>query len=451
MWTRPHLLAALLLAAAPTGAAPPFEPSFIAGTPDPAGQTIGGTEIRNLVAQNGRLFAATGFWKDPANSPGPQILVLDAPGAPWRLDHVFDDRAPNGRHRRHVAISALAAVTLRTDATGARLPAPIALLLASTWDVTGRRTVFARDTAGAWSATVIAQDRPSPPFLPQIRAFAFHRDSQTGADLVFAGDTTGIFAAHVDPAAPGRLAWSAPEFTAAGTGADAFPGLTGRLRVSSFAEAGGRLFAAVGQQVWARQDGPTPSWRLLYTNPSPHYSQTGLRGLTAVTEPGGTPFLLAAVEGNAARIVRIDPLTGAEATDLDLAAFLNAAWSTRVSYVIGAYNDMAPLPGGALLIGLEAFIPPASPRPPGHTVLDVNHGLEGGGWFLIRHPGARYELCRVAASVPGIGENLVAVRTIAASPFPAEPGVFYLGGYDANDTPAHNSAWIVRARPASGC
>ena len=149
---------------------------------------------------------------------------------------------------------------------------------------------------------------------------------------------------------------------------DGFPGLTGRVRISSFAEAGGRVFAAIGQQVWVRQDGPSPSWQLFYTNPAPAFSETGLRGLTAVADGGGET-LLAAVEGRRSRIVRIDPRTGAETTDLDLAGFLDDAWHTRVSYVIGAYNDMPQIavPGGGegLLIGLEAFIPPAAPRPPG--------------------------------------------------------------------------------------
>ncbi len=109
--------------------------------------------------------------------------------------------------------------------------------------------------------------------------------------------------------------------------------------------------------------------------------------------------------------------------------------------MIAAYNDMAKS-GDDLLIGLEAFIPPAAPRPPGHTVLDVGHGLEAGGWFLVRHPGGRYELRQVTAAFPG---SLVAVRSIVASPFASEPGALYFAGYDANDTPAHGSAWIARA------
>lgn len=454
---RHRIVAVVALILAPVtswSAEPPlaFDVSYVAGTRDSAGGVMGGTEIRNLVVHDGRLFAANGYWKDTprvGGSSGAQILVLDAATAPWRIDHEFGELLPGGR-RRHLAISALTEVTFRTDSKGAPLAAPVSLLLASSWDVTGRRTVFARDDrTGEWSDTVLAEDKPSPGFLAQIRSFGFHRDRGTGVDLVVAGDTRGIFSGSYDPALAGHVRWmGTPELTTDGLPSDAFPGLSGRLRISSFAEAGGRFFAAIGQQVWVRQDGATPRWRLFYANPSPHYSQTGLRGLSAVSEFGKDEFLIAAVEGNEARIVRIDPETGAEATDLNLSGLLDTAWSTRVSYVIAGYNDMAkvarPPEGDDLMIGLEAFIPPNAPRPPGHTVLDVVHGLEAGAWFLIRHPGGRYELRQVTAQFPVIGRNLVAVRSIVASPFPGERGAIYVGGYDANDSPAHDTAWIAR-------
>lgn len=446
-------VAALWLMAA--GPAPgTFTPSYVAGSRDTAGRFMGGTEVRAMVSHAGKLFAGNGLWKDsggPEAMSGAQILVLDRQGAAWRVDTSFDDLLPGGR-RRHLAVSALAEAVsalaeaaFRTDGQGHPLPSPRTVLLAATWDVTGARTVFVRDDAtGAWAGTVLAQDRPMPGFLPQLRSFGTHHDAETGVDMVFAGDTRGVFAGVYDA---GRIRWGGvPELALTDDMARA-SGLDRRVRISSFAEAGGRLFVAIGQQIWVRQDGASPTWRLLYTNPRLYYSQTGLRGLTAVTEPDGRPALLAAVEGNRSRIVRIDPDTGADATDLDLAGLLNRSWGTTVSYVIGAYNDMPRLPGSdAVLIGLEAFIPPASPRPPGHTVLDVHGGLEGGGWFLIRHPGGRYDLQQVQPSGAFAGRPLVAVRVARASPFPDEAGVIYLGGYDANDVPAHNTAWIVSLR-----
>lgn len=453
---RRAILASLLAMAAGSALAqapvPAFAPSFVAGTRDATGHFMGGTEIRTLVTHGGKLFAGNGYWKDvpgPEGTPGAQVLVLDGPQAAWRADASFNDLLPGGR-RRHQAISALAEATFSTDGQGKALPAPRTVLLASTWDVTGARTVFVRDDAtGAWSGAVLAQDRPTRDFLPQIRAFGTHRDRGTGADTVFAGDTRGVFAGVHDPAVSGGVRWNASPELKLTAGMASGPGIAGRLRISSFAEAGGRLFAAIGQQVWVRQDGAGPQWRLFYTNPTPFYSQTGLRGLTAIAEPGGRQVLLAAVEGNKSRIVRIDPETGADATDLDLDGLLDRTWGTKVSYVVAAYNDMPRLPvsgGGAVLIGLEAFIPPASPRPPGHTVLDVNHGLEAGAWFLLRWPGGCYELREVRAENALVNKALVAVRAAQASPFPNEAGIVYLGGYDANDDPAHDTAWIARSR-----
>jgi hypothetical protein len=447
------IAAAMWLALSPARAAGPanYEPVWSAGTADAGGNRIGGTELRNLVVQDGKLFAANGYWMDKADptGAGPQIMVLDAAGRPWRIDHEFDDRVFNGR-RRHIAISALASVTFRTDRRGAALNSPVERLLTSTWDVTGRRMVFMRDnTTGTWSGAFLAHSTPRPNFLPQIRSFGFHRDRQTGVDMAFAGDTDGIFTGVFDPAAPGQISWNTtPELSTQGLGADQFPGLDRRgLRISSFAESPGRnserrLYAAIGQQVWVRDDGPSPRWRHLYTNPQPHFGETGLRGLTTVSDPGGD-YLLAAVEGMQSRIVRIDPVTGSDATDLDLDQMLDTAWGTRVGYVISAYNDMATA-GGDLLIGLEAYIPPAAPKPAGHNWIDLHGGMEAGGWFLIRHPGGHYELHQITARFPGFGENLVAVRTLAASPFPGEKSVFYAGGYDCNEMPAHDTAWIAR-------
>jgi hypothetical protein len=282
-----------------------------------------------------------------------------------------------------------------------------------------------------------------------VRSLGVHRDSITGVDLVFAGtDPRGIFSGTYDAGAPGRIRWtSSPELDIATLDAASFPGLSERLRVTSFAECNGLLYAAVGQQIFERSDGPQPRWRVIYTSPVPGYSETGLRGLTAIAAPDGShQVLLTAEEGRTGRIIRIDPHDGyKETTDLDLRAFLGEAWGTQVGYVIAAYNDMTKLPDGrdgeAVLIGFEAFIPRAAPWPEGHTIAN---GLEGGGWYLLRHPDGRYGLRRIATAHPDTGQPLVATRAIALSPFPNDAAV-YFAGFDANKRAAHNTAWIFRA------
>jgi hypothetical protein len=459
------LLAALVASCAPQAvplAAPPagdaFQLSYIAGTRDAAGHFMGGTELRNLTVHDGKLYAGLGYWEDRPGFEGPQgatILVLDGPSASWRVDHVFDARMPSGM-RRDFTTSALQSVRFTTGRNGAPLPVPVDILLASSWDRTGTDAIFSRDDAtGAWTETTLSQDPPAPNFLPQVRSLATHRDRLTGVDLVFAGtDPRGIFSGAYDPSEPGRIAWSpGPEFDPRTLRADAFPGLEGHLRISSFAECNGSLYAAVGQQIWQRVDGATPQWRLRYTNPHPFYSQTGLRGLTAIADPAGNgQVLLAAVEGNNARLVRIDPRDGSETTDLDLGPLLDRAWQTHVGYMIAAYNDMTTLPdpqgGEVLLIGLEAYIRHGAPLSPGYLELDGSHHLEGGAWYLVRHVDGQYDLHQVTGSLAGLAGRLVATRTIVASPFAGDSNV-YLGGYDANITAAHNTAWIVRAPVAT--
>jgi hypothetical protein len=445
------------LAALAEGAAADYDVSLAAGERDAAGRFMGGTELRVLAAHAGRLYAGNGYWEDRPGDEGPQgaaILVLDGPKAAWRVEHVFDERLPSGRGR-DLAVSALRSVVFATDGKGATLSKPAAMLIASTWDLTGASRVFSRDEAtGLWTATTLSQDRTSADFVPQIRSFGVHRDQRTGIDHVFAGHTPrGIFSGAYDAAVPGHIRWgSVPELDLSGDSGAAFSGLGGRLRVNAFADSNGVLYAAVGQQIYQRVDGAEPSWRLFYTNPRPGRSETGLRGLTAVPDPSGKgEVLLAAVEGTTARIVRIDPATGRDATDLDLRDFLVDAWRVQVDYIIAAYNDMATIRDGSgrerLVIGLEAFIPPRAQMPVGHLSVSVGYGrLDGGAWYLVRSAAGHYELHQINATLPTIGAALVATRAILASPFPGDGDTVYFAGYDANKAAAHNTAWIVRTK-----
>ena len=431
-----------------------FQPAFTAGQRDDTGRFMGGTEMRVLARHAGKLFAGNGYWEDrpgPEGMHGAQVLVLDRAHDRWRVDHDFDEQMPSGRPR-DLAVSALHEVRFTTDWRGERLPATVSLLLAATWDLTGTTRAFARDPAtGRWSAAALARDPPLPNFLPQLRSFGEHVDRLTGISLVFGGqDPRGIFSGGYDASMPGRIHWSAsPELGLAGVKPDGLSGANAGVRVTSFAECNDRLYAAVGQAIYERIDGTEPHWNRVYLNPRPGHSETGLRGLTAIADGNGSEILLAAVEGSAARIIRVDPRDGSETTELELNDYLGRAWGLRVDYVIAAYNDMArPREGGddALLIGLEAFVAPKSPVAASRQAVDVGYGkLERGGWYLVRHNDGRYDLRQIEAS----DQALVAVRSILASPFADEPDTVYFAGYDANKAPAHNTAWIVRAPAAA--
>ena len=99
--------------------------------------------------------------------------------------------------------------------------------------------------------------------------------------------------------------------------------------------------------------------------------------------------------------------------------------------------------GGAVLLGLMAFVPRDVPIPQGHSIVDVGYGqVESGAWYLVRRPDGHYDLRAVTAD---FGHPLVATRSIRASPFAGDGAALYFAGYDANKTAAHNTAWIARA------
>ncbi len=61
---------------------------------------FGGTELRAIVAFEGKLFASVGYWMDKARTnpklPGAQILRLDSASADWVVD---TEAQPNGARR----------------------------------------------------------------------------------------------------------------------------------------------------------------------------------------------------------------------------------------------------------------------------------------------------------------------------------------------------------------
>jgi hypothetical protein len=175
-------------------------------------------------------------------------------------------------------------------------------------------------------------------------------------------------------------------------------------------------------------------------------------GLTAIPAPSGQgEVLLAAVEGDAARILRIDPRDGRAATELDLLDFLRERWACRPVTRLPPTTTLRRrqiLPAAeVLLIGIEAFIPLRAALATGHEAVSVGYGrLEAGGWYLVRHPDGHYDLRSIPAAP---GQALVATRSIRVSAFPQERNAIYFAGYDANKAPVHDSAWIYRSTTAA--
>ncbi len=129
-----------------------FQPSLHAGTSDADGKPIVGTEIMHLVPHQGRLYAGNSLWmeSDRQVPKACQILVLDSPHGPWKVDHQFT--------KRNLRLAALRSFTLTTDGSGKAIR-PVPMLLAAP-DVTVHGTVqivSRDDTTGTWAPMNFAE------------------------------------------------------------------------------------------------------------------------------------------------------------------------------------------------------------------------------------------------------------------------------------------------------
>jgi len=408
---------------------------------------MGGTELRALVPFDGKLYAAIGYWEDTAArdpaTPGAQVLALDRADAPWRVDLELDDVVMRGRdagRRRHFTIGALEALTLTTDGDGALLPRPAPFLAASPWSHEPGVEVLVRGRDTSWARTTLGGAQGS------VRSFGQHVDAVTRVSRAFAGsEPLGIYSGTYDPASR-TLAWqTTPEAWFQDRGRDDSP--PRGWRVMAFAECDHHLYATVGPALYQRVDGPSPVWKKVYTADFPPDTYIkgngGLRGMHAIENPDGPgEVLLVAAGGTTARVLRIDPARGfAETLDQDILKLLAGASSTPVPGALLAYNDMTavsdPRTGEQLLLmGVQARLDPeagaAAPR---------WRGFDARATYLVRHTSGSYDVHRVEDGEGAPRVPRVAVRTIAVSPF--DQGALYLGGFDANRHPVHDTAWAL--------
>jgi len=418
---------------------------------------IGGTEVRSLVGMNNKLYAGIGYWSDAKEDdpqlPGGQVLVLDSPGSKWKVDLSLDERVKSGPQagkRRYFAIAMLYGATFRSDLDGHKLAKPVQMLLAGVWDRLGQLQVLSKTADSAsWSASDIASDSNSR--HAEIRSFFVYRDKITNIEHAFAGarinydpQPARIYCGGFDPAA-GKIRWNE---TAEAWAKDT-PSLDmttkASSRITAFAECNGKLYASVYNMIFERQDGPHPSWKLVFKfTPQQPFGNgsSGFRGLSVVLDPTGTrQMLLVSLEHRPCRILRIDPRNFQSVPEINLSAVLSKQWDTPVGYMIAGYNDMLnyhdPITSDSLtLIGFEA----ATPK------LDGNfHHFNPSAHYVVRQSNAQYLVREIADHSQDFKPVLESVRTMVNSPFPDDPpGTVYAGGFDCNSVPVHNMAWIYR-------
>ena len=422
-------------------ASEPYSLSYAAGGRDAKGNFLGGTELMNLTAFGGRLYAGIGYWMDRPEVFGSsdprsaaQILVLDSKRDQWRQEFVFDQKGGDAGIR-YSRLSTMEVLQFhRFDANG-KVVGPLAEVLAVGLDgVHG--AVYTQTSPGKWEDTQI----PSP---TPVRSLAVHYDPVDKTEKVYAGFggeqdrglDRGIYSGAYDPSAPGKIRWNAtPEDAAV------------ESRVMSIADCGGALFAAAKPSIFRRDDA-NKSWRTVYSYPiADDFDRSkyasGFRGLTCVDDPAraGGKALVSGFEGISGDILRIDPQSGAAVVELHSRQFLAEQWGggPKRKDIIAGYND-APLVKRNPEIRVFSVL--------ARSPLDQE---QNSAWFLSRTEGdpPRYELHEVNPldwPNPRSDNALWSVRAIAVSPFPEDQGqVLYLGGYDGHFQPDHNTAWLYR-------
>lgn len=428
--------------------------SFAAPQTDASGARLTGTEIIDLVTHEGRLFAGNSYWNETTELRRGQVLRLDNAVGSWTRDLQMP--------ARYSRVASLASVRLERDRSGAPVAAQSLLIAGATYDygqLPGPVGVFVRDPAGNWTRTDLG-DTDNPIGYSEIRSIGYHRDTVTGADLVFLGASPaphGIYTGAIDPGS-GRLTFDAvPELQAVGF-----------ERFLTFTPCGGEFFVGAKRRIYRRNDGASPAerWSLVvdFTDPAVNgpfrgvledeywAPQDDIRGLTCLHDgASGLPFL---IFGALNQMIRLPLGTPAPqpVRERDLEAFLEERLGVDVRYVQTAEHQRLPsAPGTSLsLIGLELQYEEAALRAAPETPHFPTSGFSTQGFYIERRDDGTaldYVLLEISAEP---GEDLARVRTFEPSPFPDDPPqTLYAGGYAPWFTPATNTAWIRRGRPVA--
>jgi hypothetical protein len=341
------------------------------GATDKNGVVYRMTEGRALHNVNGdELLLVSGRWCDTVPGAG-QILGLYADGSDWVVEFT-------GAIDQQVITTIFEAPFPKTG---------ISLVLASTWG-SNKSYVLTRDPVKrSWSQVVLTKANSGS----QIRSFGTHTDAVTGVDMVFAGqEPNGVFS--------GTLVGNAIVWGAA-------PELLTTDRPMAFASLDRVLYVSIYESIYKRNDGLTPTWTKVATNPWPGISSrgdSGLRGMGVSPLKDGSLWM--SNTGSKAAILSWNPTT--------------MSWKTLYAFpgnALPAYNKIKYI----------------------NKTIYVGYQLQGEAGYLTSLDGVTWALNPV--DMPG-SRTYTAVRDLA--PYPFVPGEIVFVGYDCDKRPSHDTGWV---------
>jgi acetyl esterase/lipase len=433
---------------------------------DANGKTLVGTEIMELVAHGGRLYAGNSHWgdeeKEESESASPtQVFVLDRAGGQWQVDLELPPE--------YKRTSFLKSVRFSTDATGKAIPPRDALVLGvNRARVRGGQTpavVFIRDdVTGKWIERTLGMSDTTK-WAVAVRSMGFHRDKVIGADMLFlgVGPGAGIYSGVFDANAQGGVRFNAePEFRPVQT-----------QRVMDFCDVNGTLYAATQKVLFKRaQDGPQPKWVEVWNTMSDRslrdkfgaginpgwVKYDHFRAFAADRDPatGKETLLFGALN----RIFRLDPATDHFEPEVDIRELFAKQLTMRIHYAQTQHNDRIHRPDGreSTFIGLEVMFEddfitehpevPTSFAPDRHWDPPKNVHWAKQGFYLERWRegnAVKYAVREVHDAGRSQPDWLARVRSVCESPFADEKGrVLYTSGFSPWGVKVSNTGWIYR-------
>ena len=428
--------------------------SYDAGYTDDHGAYAGGSEIMHLVAHQGKLYAANGYWVDArweippnAEKQSAQVLRLDSAGGRWQVD--LELGRSNGLGLRYMKGNILKSVTFTRDGSGTLLPQPKNLLVmaaGANFHRGGAVSAWVRDdTRGTWSHTLVRHGSNAGGVRWVPRDMQVYRDKVTGVERLFLLlGNPGIISGVYDPSLPTKIRWDKHV---------EFPFLTQgsfRTRPLGIVLANGSLFFSVGSSIYRRNDGERPTYaKILDLAEDTDTDVGGIRGLTSINNPSGRGesllFLWAPGGRSTSQIKRLDPDGSGGYTvhdEANMADLMGKRLGVKVSYTLGAHNMMHPVvhpvTGKTVhLIGFQG------------NIQGKNHlrwkgsRLYAGAMYAIRGAEGTYTVREVNnAYAPG-KVVLVSPRTFCLSPF--GDNHLFIGGHDSSNKISDDMAWIFQA------